>query len=157
MMAEQGLTRTRKFWMGVVSKDHVSKGVKEGIAQFCHGKKGPANRPKEGDFLIYYSPKVTMDGNEICQELTAIGQFKDDHAYQYEMSEKFKPFRRDVKYFDTKSILIKQLIDDLPFIKNKRSWGAAFRYGFLEIDKVSFKIIAKCMMIDYSEKILEID
>ena len=43
-----------KFWVGVVSKEHVQRGVKGGFCQVCHGKKGPLNRMKKGDYLLYY-------------------------------------------------------------------------------------------------------
>lgn len=36
-----------KFWVGVVSKEHVQRGVKGGFCQVCHGKKGPLNRMKK--------------------------------------------------------------------------------------------------------------
>jgi hypothetical protein len=28
-----------KYWIGVASKEHVLRGVDEGFAQVCHGKK----------------------------------------------------------------------------------------------------------------------
>jgi len=49
-----------KFWIGVVSKEHVLRGVEGGFCQVCHGKKGPLNRMKKGDYLLYYSPKYQM-------------------------------------------------------------------------------------------------
>ncbi|GAB4226009.1 MAG: hypothetical protein Tsb0021_01550 [Chlamydiales bacterium] len=30
-----------RYWIAVASKKHVQKGVLEGFAQVCHGKKGP--------------------------------------------------------------------------------------------------------------------
>ena len=82
----------------------------------------------------------------LCQKFTAIGIVKDDFPYQVEMENNFKPFRRNVKYLKAKSIDIKPLIQDLAFIKNKKSWGYVFRYGFLEIDQASFEIIANAML-----------
>jgi len=32
------------------------------------------------------------------------------------------------------------------FIKNKKSWGYVFRFGFLKIDQESFEIIAQNMI-----------
>lgn len=29
---------SKKYWIIVASKDHVKKGITEGIAQACHGK-----------------------------------------------------------------------------------------------------------------------
>lgn len=137
---------TRKFWIGVASKEHVENGVKLGICQFCHGKSAPAKRLSKGDIVIYYSSKNQMDSPELCQQFTAIGIVQDDEPYQVEMEAGFKPFRRNIKYLDAKPQDIKPLIPNLPFIKNKSSWGYVFRYGFLEIDQVSFEIIAKAML-----------
>ena len=136
-----------RFWIGVASKNHVGNGLKLGICQFCHGKKGPAQRLKKGDYIIYYSPKVTMEGSEQYQKFTAIGVVTDDTAYQAEVAPDFRPFRRNVSYFaNAQHVAIKPLIDDLPFIRVKKSWGAAFRYGFLEIDAASFGIITQAMI-----------
>lgn len=138
--------RNQKFWIGVASRDHVSNGVQLGICQFCHGKSAPAKRLKKGDFVIYYSPKNTMNGSESYQKFTAIGIVQDDIPYQVDMGDNFKPFRRNIKYFNAQHVDIKLLVEDLPFIRNKKSWGYAFRYGFLEIDQLSFEIIAKQML-----------
>lgn len=138
--------RERKFWIGVASKDHVANGVKLGICQFCHGKSVPAKRLGKGDFVIYYSPKNSMNGSESYQQFTAIGIVQDDIPYQVDMGDGFKPFRRNVQYLDAQHVPIRPLVNSLPFIKNKSSWGYIFRYGLLEIDQVSFEIIATQML-----------
>lgn len=135
-----------KFWIGVACKEHVENGIKLGICQFCHGKSSPTKRLSRGDFVIYYSSKITMNGSELYQKFTAIGEVVDDAAYQVDMGNGFKPFRRNIRYYEAKHIDIKPLVPLLPFIKNKSSWGYVFRYGFLEIDKESFEIIAKHML-----------
>jgi len=121
-----------RFWIGVASKNHVANGVELGIAQFCHGKSGPAKRPAKGDYVIYYSSKHQME--------------VDDEPYQVDMGNGFKPYRRDIHYLTAQHLDIKPLVATLPFIKNKNAWGAPFRYGFLEIDPESFDIIAKGML-----------
>lgn len=137
---------TKRFWIGVASKEHVENGIKLGICQFCHGKSAPAKRLSKGDIVIYYSSKNQMNSTELCQQFTAIGVVQDDEPYQVEMIPGFKPFRRNIKYLDAKATDIKSLIPSLPFIKNKSSWGYVFRYGFLEIDHESFEVIAKAML-----------
>lgn len=140
------INKSKRYWIGVACKEHVKNGIKLGICQFCHGKSTPANRPNKGDYIIYYSSKLHFQENTVCQQFTAIGKILNDKAYPVDMGEGFKPFRRDVKYLRAKDIDIRPLIDYLPFIKNKRSWGYTFRYGFLEIDQASFEIIAKNML-----------
>lgn len=135
-----------RFWIGVACKEHVENGVQLGICQFCHGKSGPAKRLSHGDFVIYYSAKITMRGTDLYQKFTAIGQITDDAPYQVDMGNEFKPFRRNINYFDAKHVDIKPLVPLLPFIKNKNAWGYIFRYGFLEIDQESFKIISTNML-----------
>jgi len=140
------MNKTVKFWIGVACKEHVENGVKLGICQFCHGKSAPAKRLSRGDFVIYYSSKITMEDNDPYQKFTALGEVIDDEPYQVEMGKGFKPFRRNISYFDAKHIDIKPLVSSLPFIKNKKSWGYVFRYGFLEIDVDSFELIAINML-----------
>ncbi len=59
-----------KFWIGVACKEHVENGLQLGICQFCHGKAAPARRISKGDFVIYYSSKVTMEDPELYQKIT---------------------------------------------------------------------------------------
>jgi hypothetical protein len=140
------MNKTVKFWIGVACKEHVENGVKLGICQFCHGKSAPAKRLSRGDFVIYYSSKLTMEDRNLYQKFTALGKVIDDEPYQIEMGKGFKPFRRNISYFDVKHIDVKPLVSSLPFIKNKKLWGYVFRYGFLEIDEESFQIIAINML-----------
>lgn len=135
-----------KFWIGVACKEHVANGVELGVCQFCHGKSNPLKRLKPGDYVVYYSSKVTIDGTEPYQKFTALGKVTDDEVYQVAMESGFKPFRRRLDYLDVKHVAIRPLIDSLAFIKNKKAWGYAFRYGFFEIDEHSFSTIATEML-----------
>jgi predicted RNA-binding protein len=135
-----------RFWVAVASRNHVETGVAEGIAQFCHGKLAPAKRVKKGDWIVYYSSKERFGEPTALQKFTAIGQVTDDFPYQFEMSAVFKPYRRNVKYLKCVPVDIRPLIDRLAFIKDKKHWGAVFRYGFLEVDRESFELIAGMMV-----------
>jgi len=136
-----------KYFIGVVSKEHVLLAVKNGIAQIGHGKRSGLARMHKGDFLIYYSPKIAMDSNEKLQAFTALGEIVDDEIYQVTMSSKFKPFRRKVKYLPTAETPIAPLIEKLSFIKNKKQWGYIFRYGLVSIPKEDFDVIYNKMVI----------
>ncbi len=135
-----------KYWIIVASKDHVKNGISESIAQAGHGKEAPLKRMQKGDFVIYYSGKKTLEGQEKCQEFTALGEVADDEIYQQTISENFKPFRKKVNFLETKDVSILPLIADLEFIKNKEKWGFNFRYGFFEIGEEDFKLIEKEML-----------
>ena len=48
------------------------------------------------------------------------------------------PWRRKIRYERATEADIQALIERLSFIKNKTKWGAAFRFGFFEINKSDF-------------------
>ena len=134
-----------KYWIGVASKNHVLRGVEDGAAMLNHGKLAPLKKMKAGDFLIYYAPKIELGKDEICQKFIAVGKIKTGEPYQVKLSADFEPYRVDVKYFKADEAEIKPLIEDLEFIKNKQSWGYAFRFGQVEISEHDFKMIAEAM------------
>jgi len=136
-----------KYFIGVVSREHVLRGVKMGVAQIGHGKKSGLVRMKKDDWLVNYSPKVALDSKIPLQAFTAIGQMVDNEIYQVDESPTFKPFRRKVKYLKVSEAPIAPLIESLSFIKNKKSWGYVFRFGLVEIPESDFLLIKNNMLI----------
>jgi len=132
---------TLRYWIIVASGEHVMLGVKGGFAQAGHGKRSGLARMHAGDRIIYYSPKTVFGGNDPLHAFTALGEVADDEIVQVEMSPDFRPFRRKVNYQKTGEVKIEPLIQDLEFIRNKQSWGSAFRFGMLEIQKADFELI----------------
>ena len=131
-----------RFWIGVVSKEHVLRGVEGGFCQVCHGKKAPLNRMKKGDYLLYYSPKYQLKGQEKLQAFTAVGKILDDTAYQVEMFEDFFPFRRDVSYYQpVKDCHIEQVRTHPEW----RQYASQIRYGHFEVSKEFFLYIFEQM------------
>lgn len=136
-----------KYWIAVVSKEHVLNGIDWGIMQVCHGKKAPLKGINKDDFIIFYSSKYRMKDKIPYQKFTAIAKAIDDEIYQVKMFENFEPFRRKVKFLKCSETEIKPLINDLDFIQNKKSWGYPFRYGLLEISKKDFDLITTKMLL----------
>jgi hypothetical protein len=131
-----------RYWINVVSYEHVLNGVQAGITQSCHGKSAPLKRMKAGDWIVHYSPKEKFLGKEPCRKFTSIGQVADEAVYQFEMTEGFIPWRRNVNYLECKLLPITPLLDQLSFTKEKgKNWGMAFRYGFFEMTEDDFKLI----------------
>ncbi|MCX2585247.1 EVE domain-containing protein [Pedobacter sp. MR22-3] len=137
---------TTKYWIAAISKEHAQSGVNGNFIQVCHGKQTPLKQMKKGDYLIIYSSKITMEGNEKLQAFTAVGQVADDEIYQFQMTENFKPFRRNIEFLKSVECLIAPLINDLEFILNKKKWGYPFRFGFLEIKENDFHLITSKML-----------
>jgi hypothetical protein len=135
-----------RFWIGVASREHVKRGEAEGFCQLCHGKAQPLKRMSVGEWIIYYPPKELFGQNEPCQKFTSIGEVVGSEVYQHAMAPGFTPYRRDVRFLPCKEVKIRPLIEKLSFIKNKKQWGYAFRFGYLEIPEEDFQLIASCML-----------
>lgn len=134
-----------KYWLGVVSEEHVKKGVAEGFAQVCHGKRTPLARLRKNDWLIYYSPKKSMNGTEVCKSFTAIGEAKDDVIFQFEMTKEFKPFRRAIKYHNCTPIPIDSVKSELSLTKD-RNWGYRLRLGLIELSESDFRVLKRALL-----------
>ncbi len=137
-----------KYWIIVVSKDHLQRGVKGGFIQANHGKAAPLKRMHAGDWVIFYSPKLEYDKPEKLQCFTAICKIVDENIYQHDMGDGFVPFRRNVEFLPSKDVSVLPLINDLTFIKDKTHWGAPFRFGTLHIPEDDFRLIADMMVED---------
>jgi hypothetical protein len=62
------------------------------------------------------------------------------------MSEDFIPYRRNINWHSCIETPIAQMIKNLSFIKDKRSWGYQFRFGFFEIPQYDFELISTEML-----------
>lgn len=138
--------KSAKYWINVVSKDHLQRGIAGGFMQANHGKKGPLERISENDWVIFYSPKLTMSGDDKLQAFTAIGQANDGLVYQYRMSDDFIPYRRNIRYYECTETPVIPLVGDLEFIKNKSSWGYSFRFGFFEVGEHDFRSLKEKLL-----------
>jgi hypothetical protein len=49
-----------RYWVGVVSREHVRRGVEGGFCQLSHGKEAPLRRLAPGDGFVSYSPRESM-------------------------------------------------------------------------------------------------
>jgi hypothetical protein len=127
-----------RFWIIVASKEHVMLGVNGGFAMANHGRRSGLARMHPGDGIIYYSPKVSLGGDISLHAFTAIGEVADNEIVQVEMTPDFRPFRRKVNYQYSGEVKIEPLVEDLSFIRNKKSWGYVFRFGIIGIPKEDF-------------------
>lgn len=134
-----------RYWINVVSRDHVMTGVEGGFTQANHGKPWALRKMNRGDWLIFYSSKTAYQDGEPLQAFTAIGQIADDEPYQAEMTPDFHPWRRDVEFIECDEMPIRPLIEELDFITNKTYWGYRFRFGVIEISERDFDIIKLAM------------
>jgi EVE domain len=139
-----------RYWIGVASRDHVLKGVEGGFCQLCHGRRSPLKRLNPGDWIVYYSPRTTMNGGDTVQAFTAIGQILAGDPYAFDMGNGFVPDRRDIEFIPAQETPIRPMLEALSFIKNKQSWGYIFRFGLIEIPEPDFRQITIAMQAEVS-------
>lgn len=133
-------------WLGVVSRDHVQRGVALGIAQIGHGGKAGVARMQAGDGLVFYSPRVSLDAPIPLQAFTAIGWIADDEVYQADDGG-FRPWRRRVAYRPATEVPLQRLRADLELTQGP-NWGHQLRRGLVELSERDFDRIAVAMGVD---------
>ena len=132
-----------KKWIGVVSKEHVARGLEGSFACVCHGKERPISKLKKDDWLIYYSPTTTYPGGDKCQAFTGIGKVISGKVYQMEMYG-FKPYAIDMEYMRSAIIPMIDIKHKLEFTQG-RSWGMRLRAGLFELSEADFAVIQEAM------------
>ena len=149
MSAQREATLTSAHWVAVASADHVAIGRRGGFMQVGHGKGAPLKRLHAGDRIAYYSPVRVFGGKDACQAFTAIGLVRDERVYQVDMSNDgeahFKPFRKDVDWFEAQEAPIRPLLESLSFTSAKSNWGYAFRFGLLKVTEADMDLILRAM------------
>jgi EVE domain len=133
-----------RFWLGVVSRDHVRRGVEEGIAQIGHGKSTGLQRMGPGDGFVYYSPRDAYPKGAPLKAFTAVGRVADDEVWQADEGD-FKPWRRRIDYERAAAeVPIAELNDRLE-LTAKPNWGYALRRGLVELSAADFALIHAAM------------
>lgn len=131
-------------WPGVVSAEHVRRGVSLGIAQIGHGKRGGLARMHAGDWLVYYSPRVRLGGDESSRAFTGVGVITDEEIWQADEGD-FHPFRRRVDYdLDATETPIATLMGELD-LTAVPNWGYQLRRGLLPLSSRDFTTIHRAM------------
>ncbi len=134
-----------KYWINTISRDHVRLGVEGGFAQANHGRATGIRRLLTGDWMAFYSPRMSYPDGAPLQAFTAIGVVTGDEVYQVAMSADFHPWRRNLRFLDCKEAPIRDILDGLNFIRDRQHWGMIFRRGLFEVPEGDFRLIAGAM------------
>lgn len=143
-----------KYWLGVVHRDHVRRGVELGIAQVNHGSRAGVVRLSPGDGLVYYSPLDVFPDGSALRAFTAIGRIADGEPWQGEpvtmrAKGEVRPWRRRVDYTDgIREVEIAPLLPVLELTRDTPNWGWLMRRGLLELTARDFAVIAREMGAD---------
>lgn len=112
------------------------------IAGFPERNKNSVKKFKKGDRIVYYITKKHLFG--------AITEVTGEHYYSREQvwSDWFNLFPNRIKtkpIFEFKNfdnmIFIKDIWDDLSFIKEKKKWGAYLQGSFRNLNKKDYQVI----------------
>ena len=134
-----------KYWLSVVSKEHILNGIKNKWIMVCHGKERPLKRMKEGDWLINYSPTEKYGDKKPYQCFTGFGQITDGKTFQHQMDDSFHPFGMKIDWKPSNDISVRPYLKSLKFITNPKQWGFKFRLGHFEIPKKDFLLLTQDM------------
>ena len=138
-----------RFWIAVAAQDHIDAAVAGAYIEINYGKAGPLERMRPGDGVAWYSPRTRHPEGEVLQAFTALGRIADAPIYQ--RPDLHQPFRRAAQWFPVVPAPIRPLLAELAFIRNKASWGAVFRYGFLRVPRDDFARIAHALGCPFEE------
>lgn len=137
-----------RYWLGVVQREHVLRGVALGIAQTNHGARAGILRMQPGDGLVYYSPKTSYPDGERLREFTAIGRIAEGDPWQADEGER-RPWRRRVEYDESAHpVPITPLLEVLELTRGDPNWGFTMRRGQVEVTPRDFAVIAAEMGAD---------
>lgn len=133
-----------RHFVAVAAADAVDAGKAGGYVEINRGQAGPLERLRDGDVVLYYSPRHA-EGGPPLQAFTALAVV-DGALHQADTPD--KPFRRAARYRDVQPAPIRPLIDVLDFIRNKAHWGAPLRFGFVQVSNSDFARIAQALGAD---------
>lgn len=132
-----------RYWIAVAAQDHVEIAVMGGFVEVNHGKAGPLERMRAGDGIAFYSPRSSYPDGPPLQAFTALGWVADAPLFQAATGH--QPFRRAVRWENVVPAPVRPLLDRLGFVRNRQHWGAAFRFGYLRVNREDFACIAVAM------------
>ena len=128
-------------WIVVACRDHAAFGVRGGFVQANHGKRTALDRMRPGDRVAVYSPREFFGKPGRLQAFTALGTVEPGEVWQDTSSADFQPFRRRVRWEQVTDAPLAPILERLDFIRNKKSYGAVFRFGVVRVPAPDFRVI----------------
>ena len=138
---------TRHYFVVVASRESVMAAAAGGHIELSHGRAAPLARLREGDVVVYYSPRDAAAGGPALQLFTAVAEVGAGPTFEGEPrhGSAERPLRRRGHYWPCEPAPIRPLLEALDFIRDKKHWGVPLRNGFVQISAADFRQIAKAM------------
>jgi hypothetical protein len=138
---------TRHYFVIIASRERVTAAATGSYIEISQGRASPLERLREGDLVVFYSPRETDPGGAALQQFTAVAQVGAGPVFagepRHESAE--RPFRRVAHYWQAEQAPIRPLLDALDFIRDKKHWGVSLRHGFVQMSAADFRHIAQAM------------
>lgn len=141
---EQG-SRERLDWINTISLAHVHRGIEGGFTQAGHGGRARLTRLQAGDRIVFYSPRTDHPDGDPLQQFTACATVTGAEPYEVEVSRGVVVWRREVRFEPCLPVPVRQVLDQLGFVTDRRHWGIPFRRGLFPIPAEDFDRIAAAM------------
>lgn len=132
------------YWIGVASLDHLERGIQRGMFGIGHGKKAPLDLMKPGDKIVFYLPKkvyAATGPENIYQKFCGFATIDEGDVFSEQIGERCM-FRKRLTFTDTtREVPIREVLDQLSFIKDKTHWGFPFMRGYVQITQKDWEIL----------------
>lgn len=134
-----------RYWINVVSKDHVVAGMAGGFTQ-AHGDRAEQLKLLEkGDLIFFYSPGTLFRAGELLQSFTAVAQITDDAPHAGPPSANANALRRNLRPLPCEEAPLTPLVPQLNFITDKTDWSTSLPRGLVAIAEDDARRIAGAM------------
>lgn len=134
-----------KYWIYVLTKDHVQACLDGGFVQASHGKPPDLHLLHRGDVVFFYSPGTRFRAGELLQAFTGAARVADDMPFQSAGSGRTGPWRRAVTALPHEEAAIAPLVSELDCVEDKARWAASMRRGLIEIGEPDARRVAGAM------------
>lgn len=151
-----------RFWVHIVSLDHVRQSVAGAFIQSSQGEKDRLAALSRRDYVVFYSPRTKFRKGKPLQEFSALGMVEDGEPYRVQGGQG-DLWQCHMTYLDAQPVSLQSLVDDLAFIPDKERWELPYSRGLFEIEQGDFLNIARAMgvmselALQSEERLLETD
>lgn len=134
-------------WIVVASADHARMAVEGKFIQAGHGRHSAVAKLAPGDRLAIYSPRERMRAGEPVQAFTASGTVGPGEPQVIDRGEIGMHHRRPAHWNSkVRRAPVGPLVEQLDFLKGRKSWGLAFRRGLFSVSAKDFATIEAAMI-----------
>ncbi len=133
-----------KYWILVISKDHVLTAVDAGVIR---AKPVELQLLRQGDVVFFYSPGTRFRAGEILQAFTAVARVTGDAPHQVDTAAATHAWHLKAKFLACQETPIEPLIPHLDFIQDTANWAGSLPRGLFAIGEDDAGRIADAMTV----------